>query len=218
MFEIAPFVVGVSGKVCRKCGEWKPLDKYWREKASRDGVAATCASCKSVASKARYAADPSKSSVRSKHYREANRERVADYQREWVAEHKEHVQEYQRQYREAHAEKRREYAREYRTDYIQTERGKAVLKAKDHRRRARKTAAGSYSAEDLAAIRAAQTDKKGWLICWRCHKPIKGTPELDHFIPLDKGGANTAGNLHFMHAHCNRTKHAKHPHDLGMLI
>jgi 5-methylcytosine-specific restriction endonuclease McrA len=91
--------------------------------------------------------------------------------------------------------------------------------ASNHRRRARKLATGgTFTTADLDAIRAAQTDKRGRLICWRCGKPIKGTPELDHWIPIARGGRNDAGNLHYMHATCNRNKGAKLPTEIGRLI
>jgi hypothetical protein len=113
------------------------------------------------------------------------------------------------------AEQRREYERQYR----KTEKGRASQKAKEQKRRAKERGIDAdCSAADLIAIRQAQTDKRGRLICWRCRKPITDTPHLDHFIPFDKGGSHTAGNLHYMHAKCNLNKSNKHPHELGMLI
>jgi hypothetical protein len=104
--------------------------------------------------------------------------------------------------------------------YQLTDAGKMSRRASNHNRRARKQITGGTrtAADDLSAIRAAQTDKKGRLICWRCNKPIKETPHLDHWIPLDKGGSNDPGNLHYMHATCNLTKSAKHPFELGVLL
>lgn len=79
-------------------------------------------------------------------------------------------------------------------------------------------AAGSVTADELWAIRAAQTDKRGQLICWKCGKPITDTPHLDHWYPVIRGGTSDAGNLHYMHAKCNLSKGAKHPTEIGRLI
>jgi 5-methylcytosine-specific restriction endonuclease McrA len=114
----------------------------------------------------------------------------------FVANH-EHIYEYQRKYRQKNTDRMRVYS---------------------GRRHQLISNGGSFTADDLVAIRAAQTDKKGRLICWRCGKPIKGTPELDHWIPIAKGGRNDAGNLHYMHRTCNRSKHAKMPTEIGRLI
>jgi hypothetical protein len=93
------------------------------------------------------------------------------------------------------------------------------LKTYDSRRRSKKSqSTEQHKPGELAAIRAAQTDKKGRLICWKCGKPIIDTPHLDHWIPLDKDGSNGSGNLHFMHAKCNLEKGAKMPAEIGRLI
>jgi 5-methylcytosine-specific restriction endonuclease McrA len=133
-------------------------------------------------------------------YRAATVERRAEYQREYYA---------------ANAERRAEYRREY----YETPTGRVACIAAEHRRRAHMAGAGgTYTRADLAAIRAAQTDKRGRLICWRCGKPIKDTPHLDHWIPLSRGGSNDPGNLHYMHASCNQLKGSKHPTEIGRLI
>lgn len=159
----------------------------------------------------------------ARHYAE-NAEYLRQWQREYHRQHPEKRAEYQA----ANADKLREKAREYGRNNAEkrSEYNKRFWKAnpdkrriKEHRRRALKAnAPGRYSVDELAAIRAAQTDSKGRLICWACGKPIKGTPHLDHWIPLDKAGSNSAGNLHFMHARCNLSKGAKHPTEIGRLI
>ncbi|WP_293784123.1 HNH endonuclease [uncultured Aeromicrobium sp.] len=41
--------------------------------------------------------------------------------------------------------------------------------------------------------------------CWRCHKPIKGTPDAGHIIDRMAGGTYTLDNLLPEHPHCNRS-------------
>lgn len=158
----------------------------------------------------------------AREYRQTHPEVAAEYREE----HADKIKDQKRKWRTVNADRIAEYGYRYRAEndqwfknYRRSDRGRAVSRTGTSNRRARKaSAAGSFTTADLAAIRAAQTDKQGRLICWHCGKPIKGTPHLDHWIPLDKDGTNYAGNLHFMHAKCNLEKGAKHPHDTGRLI
>lgn len=163
-------------------------------------------------------------SQQKREYRRNHKEQLAEQERKYRAKNREKIRARNRQYRIEHLEERREKTRKwfaenpnYRRDYAATYPEK--VRAKYHRYRARKSGnGGTHTDTDLAAIRAAQTDNKGRLICWHCGKPIKGTPQLDHWIPLKRGGSNGAGNLHYMHARCNQTKSAKHPVEIGRLL
>lgn len=146
-------------------------------------------------------------------YRIEHREESRQYSSRWRTENREASLAGKRRYYAEHPDEERERRRRWRKNNPDT------YRANLYRRRARKHGnGGSCNAADLAAIRAAQTDKKGRLICWRCGKPITDTPHLDHWIPLKEGGAHAPGNLHYMHARCNLTKGAKHPAETGRLL
>jgi hypothetical protein len=190
-------------KRCTKCGvEYPATSQYFQRRPdSIDGLRRQCRECRAVEDRKRV--HPPRPGRKHKQY----------------PRDPEKVRAYARAYREANRDHVREYQREYDRAYLKTEKGRAVQKAKEQRRRAKERGIDAdCSAADLVAIRQAQTDKRGRLICWRCRKPITDTPHLDHFIPFDKGGHHTAGNLHYMHAECNLNKSNKHPHELGMLI
>lgn len=255
LVDVAHAVVGIRGKVCRKCGEWKPIEAYSKKLNGTQPVCRVCDVKRVTASydpdkrreynRAYRAANKEAIAVQGKEYRDANKDRIREREHAFYMNHRDEMLARDRAYRERNRDRIIEWAREYREAnrekiresdraayplrkeqiaarlraWRKTERGRDADRAKAHRRRAQKIASGTLvTTEDLSAIRAAQTDKRGRLICWRCRKPINGTPDLDHFIPLSRGGLHTPGNLHFMHARCNRSKHAKHPHDLGMLI
>ena len=69
---------GVSGKVCNKCSEWKPVTEFSRQTANLrkggDGYYYTCKKCHSV--------------IRRTHYA-ANRERFNTYQHAYYRSHSE---------------------------------------------------------------------------------------------------------------------------------
>lgn len=150
---------------------------------------------------------------RTRRWRRENHEELLDRVRKQYAENREVINEQKRRWRDANRETIREQARRRRKERPD------MARANKHRRRARETGNGGVcTAADLAAIRAAQTDKRGRLICWKCGKPIKGTPHLDHWIPIKQGGPSAPGNLHFMHERCNKSKGSKLPSEIGRLI
>lgn len=71
-------------KRCKKCGERKPFDDFYRAKGMSDGHRSECKSCHQAAVRRWY---------------RANREKaIADVKR-WQQENKEHLHEYRREYR-----------------------------------------------------------------------------------------------------------------------
>lgn len=213
-------------KRCSKCGELKPRQAFALNKRRHDGLQVYCKACNAA-------------------YRRDRKPEKAAYNKSYYEAHADDLREYGRNYHHEHRDERRAYRSEYyaknrdrlltrqaiynsspefkarRSAYDRQHRQSNKLKysIRDANRRARERKLGSYiTLADIELIRKSQTDTKGRLICWRCGKPITHNPHLDHFIPLDKGGSHSPGNLHFMHAKCNLSKATKHPHELGMLI
>lgn len=199
-------------RVCRVCGIEYPLTrehflpyqdgKYhslYCRKCNRAAQRAKRDRAKETTRGAAYRANnKDKIAAYNKDYRKRNVERRKAYNNKWNAEHREHVRATEKAYKQRRPEVRQ------------------GIKAR--RRDLDRAAEESVSTADLAAIRAAQTDKKGRLICWKCGEPITETPHLDHWIPMKRGGPSNPGNLHYMHAHCNLTKSAKHPTEIGRLL
>lgn len=48
-------------------------------------------------------------------------------------------------------------------------------------------------------------------LCWWCGKPAGDDWEIDHRIPLSRGGTHTLGNICISCQHCNRSKNNKMP-------
>jgi hypothetical protein len=215
-------------KCCGKCHEWKPLEAFHRSSSRRDGLQFKCKSCaakaskawaeanrerKSATDKAWWAAHPERRSELAKAWLEANRERKDATNKAWAAANRERLAETTRAWADANHERKAAANKAWAAA------NPDKRKATKHRYRASvRNSEENYTSSDLAAIRAAQTDKQGRLICWRCGKPIKGVPDLDHWIPLKEGGSNGPGNLHYMHVKCNRSKGAKLPTEIGRLL
>jgi hypothetical protein len=230
-------------KRCSKCGELKPATREFFIIRGDGSLRADCRACKAKRDKAWRELTKDRAAETHREWYLANKDRHAENGRAWYEANKEHRAEYNKAHYEANKDR---YAEKGKVRYeanreivlhrtrarYEANKDRAAkyskawneanpdkVKAKRLRRRVRnKAAGGTLEAADLKAIRAAQTDKHGNLICWRCGKPIRDTPHLDHWIPLSEGGTNDPGNLHYMHAKCNLTKHAKHPTEIGRLI
>ena len=109
-----------------------------------------------------------------------------EHYKEHYENNKEHYKEYQKEYREAN----KEYYKEHYKEYRQTPEGKAARKRANHKHRTKKKGnGGSYTSEQ-------------WNQCLdyfnHCDaytgEPLEST-EIEHIIPVDKGGTTYIYNL-----------------------
>lgn len=90
-----------------------------------------------------------------------------------------------------------------------TEEHRAHWRRHRHLRRARILGnGGSYTQEDIEWLFRKQKGK-----CVFCLKPLRAGFDIDHYLPLTKGGTNDRDNLRLMHRKCNSAKSARHPAD-----
>jgi 5-methylcytosine-specific restriction endonuclease McrA len=142
-------------------------------------------------------------------YREENREKIraaakpkdAEYGARWRAKHPEKARACGQAWKIANPERRKA------TQAAYLQNNKARHLANIHNRRARKQAAGGELSKGLAD--RLYFLQKGKCAC--CGKPLGGKYELDHIIPLARGGSNTDDNIQLLTPKCNRQKGAKDP-------
>lgn len=63
-----------------------------------------------------------------------------------------------------------------------------------------------YTAEDVILQLKSQKS-----LCWWCSKKLTDRYEVDHRIPISRGGHNGASNIVITHVRCNRSKSDKMP-------
>lgn len=85
-------------RVCRKCGQEKPLEEFVKDKTRELGYSYTCKHCKREHA-CKYRAD--------------NHEKVLERTRKWRVDNPEKVREYDRKYRADNHEKILEYGRKH---------------------------------------------------------------------------------------------------------
>ena len=79
-----------------------------------------------------------------------------------------------------------------------------MREAKRRRRAKRLGAEGTHNTSDIVLQYKSQKGK-----CWHCGKELEGKFEVDHLIPLDKGGSDWPSNLVCSCQRCNRSKSNK---------
>ena len=103
-------------RVCRKCGQEKPLEEFAKNKECVLGHSHICKQCKAEQSRKWHAANPEKYREQLRKYRAANPEKCREQFRKYRAANPEKYRERSRKYRAANPEKAREYNRKYREE------------------------------------------------------------------------------------------------------
>jgi len=179
-------------------------------------------------------------------YRDANRDKATAYAREYVAANLEEVRAKQRIYAETHREEDKASSAAYRAANpekcriskaasYQANRKKRLASVREYyrnhvgesaawaaKRRALKAGALvgatiAQRAEIKAIYKRAKEDPK--VRCYLCGDLIKmGERQVDHIMPLSKGGTHRPSNLAVACASCNLKKHDKLPEEAGILL
>jgi len=183
-------------KICKKCEIEKPSSEFYSHKQTKDNLDTMCKPCK--------------------------KEEAA----KWAAKNKEKRKEISKRYVENNPEKRKETTKKYYEankdeirSRIKTSMGKKPEKYAEvgrihaNRRRARKFENGTEPYTEQMVMEAYGTD------CHICNEPIdleaarrvgvegweRGL-QLDHVVPLSKGGDDRIENLRPAHGLCNMRK------------
>lgn len=218
-------------KRCTKCGEEKPATgEFFAHKTSHpERLTARCKACDAEYNrvwrqtnrarvKTYLATNSERVAKRARAYREANRkdiaeaeraylsvnaERKAESRRAWAKKNRERIRKNERIWRELNREyvtqKRRAYATANRIRLNAHERNRKALK---------RNADGNHTASDIERQYGAQKGK-----CYYCHKRLSEKYQVEHVVPLIRGGSNGPENIVIACASCNQSKGSKLPHE-----
>ena len=100
-------------RMCRKCGQEKPLEEFAKNKECVLGHSHICKQCKAEQSRKWHAANFEKARENNRKWHAANFEKRREYARKYYAANSEKVREKHRKWRAANLEKYREYDRKY---------------------------------------------------------------------------------------------------------
>lgn len=136
-------------------------------------------------------------------YHIANAEKMCEKSRVWYRNNLERVKEYRFRYRQNNKERIKLGIKAWVEN--NKERYQIVKRTHGARYRAsKKGAGGSHTVQDIRAMYDAQNGK-----CAVCFTDISRYYEVDHVLPLSRGGSNSPGNLQLLCLRCNRSKGSK---------
>ena len=222
-------------KKCSKCKRELSLSGFWKDKSKKDGLSSLCKDCRGKHSKQHYQdnkevikahvkayqqANKEKIAARNKKYRQENKEKITAHKKKYCQENKAqiaiHYKEYRQKHRDEILEKDRnryqvnkEKIKRRLKNYMQTTAGKLLEAKHRHKRRAQKRGV-LYEIFDPQEV----FERDGWR-CKHCHKKVQWLnkspnhpfyPNLDHIVPLSKGGEHTKRNTQLLCRECNNKK------------
>jgi len=153
-------------------------------------------------SKRQYAqAHPEQEAERKRAWQQANLVLTQQRARDWAAAHPEQAKATQRAWYEAHRDERMADIREWQA--ANPERVRANVRRANHRRRARLAGSNSpgVTREEWAAVVEFFDG-----CCAYCGKPAT---ELDHIVPISRGGRDALDNVQPACRKCNASKNSK---------
>lgn len=166
-------------KTCSKCKVEKELVDFCKDKSKQDGHYNQCKLCRKQYDKQHYQKNKNSIKENTKKYKELNKNMISEKDR---------------QYRIDNAEKINQWR--------QTEHGRLVRKSNEHKRKTLikyNTPVGkNWTPQDI--IEKLKLQKYN---CVYCKTSIKDYHEVDHFIPLCKGGSNEPSNIQLLCKDCN---------------
>ena len=188
--RIAATMLAPDGhRFCTGCEEILPEEMFGKDRYGRGGLKAQCRECKRAEHDPDYyrrwrEANRERKASSDKAYVERNREKLEVYWKAYREEHREWLAQWQKRYRKEHPEMYRQYGRE---KYAR-----------------RKAAEGSYTRDEVWQM---YEDQGG--LCAYCETPLFGSFQVEHMIPIARGGRNDWSNIAIACKDCNQSKHAK---------
>lgn len=184
-------------KMCWKCNVVQGLEVFGKDSNRKDGKNPQCKSCVRASSAQYRALNPEKRKATCSIYREKNTEKCREAARSWYEADKDLARAKKRAYDARNNEQARARRAKWRSS---NKEATALIK------RARTSAPGSHSGEDIQRIRLLQRNR-----CAHCAVSIVDLYHVDHIVPIKLGGSNDTHNIQLLCPPCNLSKGAKHP-------
>jgi 5-methylcytosine-specific restriction endonuclease McrA len=185
-------------KTCSDCGMSKPAEDFYVHKQTRDGRHPYCKACCAVRGRRNYQRNTGRQ-ARRKAYYAAHREEAKSAAKAWAAANRDRVLACRQQYLESHREQEKQRARRW---------SAANPDRVKHNNRLRKARSKGATVCTLTliqweAIVAAYGGRCAYCGCLPAHL------QMDHVVPLRKGGQHTAENVVPACRPCNARKYDK---------
>ena len=197
-------------KTCSKCKQLKTLDSFGKKSSNKNGLQSQCKACiKNYADQFR-ANNPEKVKESARKFRLENKEKILAKGKEYRLANREKELERCRKYREANPQKRKISVKNWQEKNVDKSReisrrwqleNKEKVRHYANLRRSRKVTNGIYEITDKEIKKLYQSE------CFYCGSNER--IQLDHVVPISKGGQHSIGNLVPACQKCNASKHNK---------
>lgn len=213
-------------KKCWKCGLTKPISDFYKNKSKHDGLQDICKNCNHTTCKKFYKENPEKLKAKHQRIKERNIKKINEgilpkpNKTCYRCKVEKPISEFYKclsrfdGYQSACKQCNRELDKErYKTNPSSKNNSTkkwrkknplAVIAMKANRRAREKSAIGSF---DKKTIESLYIKQKGSCAC--CGVFLDGIFQVDHIIPLTRGGSNLPENLQLLTPLCNQSKGAK---------
>ncbi len=167
--------------------------------------------------------NPEKVKETQARFRQNHPDRLREIKQNWAKNHPENGRKQSKRYAEKHPEKGRERIKKWRAEngdkikeYSKRKYHENLAKSREKSRihaNLRRTKiqinGGEFTEIEIEALRLEQNN-----CCYHCGVSFDDKPmEIDHWIPIDKGGTSWISNIKLLCRRCNRSKGHKLPHE-----
>lgn len=198
-------MIEVANKMCSACGVTKLRTNFHKHKRMRDGLSTICKDCNKAKAAAWYHTNIDRGRASRREHYSHNRAKTLELMAKYRLNNKEALAKGQKASREANADRKRKNDIAWHKKNPKKMLG--YRKVSEHRRRAAKLLSnGQYTASQIQELHIRQKKR-----CVCCPDSINDRFEIDHIMPLSKGGDNSIRNIQLLCPPCNRRKSAKHP-------
>ena len=184
----------INFRKCNKCNTLKSIDEFPKDNHKKGGYRYYCRECQKKYYKTYYNKNKEKQKERVKEYYWNNLEKIKSY----CQKNRKKRSIYANQYRKKNKEKLNLYRNQWRKENPE----KRKMNDKN-RRGLQNNAEGKITSTILKYLKRRAMGK-----CEYCGK-IETNLEIDHIIPLSKGGTNKLNNLALVCKSCNSSKKDK---------
>jgi 5-methylcytosine-specific restriction endonuclease McrA len=192
----------------RKCLAWTPEEKRLRRKEANKRWRESHPSTVRAAHRRWRIKYPDKVRARHRRYYKLHRTDCLRACKRRYETHRDQIKAYHQQYNRVHRARLRAYQARWRKTNYET--WAPQHRAAIRNRRARlKGVGGTHTSSDIARLFKRQDGR-----CVYCNARLERY-EVDHIIPVSRGGSNWPSNLQLLCMRCNRSKQNKLPEEFS---
>ena len=179
-------------KTCTKCGQLQQLSSFCKNKNRPDGLSSWCRDCSKISNKLWVQNNPDKSKASSANWRKNNPDKSKLSSTNYRLKNKDKIQEQNRLYIINNREKVN------RLNAANVKKNPEAARARNAKRRFRKRNCQTFfvSKKEIKRLYGQP--------CYACGS--KDNIQIDHIIPLARGGNHSIGNLMPLCRSCNCSK------------